>query len=107
MSPPGWAVVALLRLFADDPAVLAGPPYAVICTDVFAWATSDAEPVTLPDDLASLRQARQELPGGDWALLWVCRRRRCRPMPSYRLTPAERALIEAAGPPRDSVIGAP
>jgi len=103
----GSAVAELLGLFRDDPAVLAGPPYAVICTDVFEWATSDAEPIALPDDLPGLRQARRDLPDGDWALLWVCRRRHRRPMPSYRLTPAERHLIEAAGPVRHSEIGAP
>jgi hypothetical protein len=105
---PLWAVVGPDGV-APEPV---GPvAFSVTCSDTFAWACADAEPVVLPDDLESLTAARREFPGDDWPTLWVCRKRGQRPMPRYtrdmdHALPFVQALF-AAGPERESTFLAP
>lgn len=105
----------------------AGPvSFAAMCSDTFMWGCADCEDIELPGDLKSLQQALDDSRAVekanlneegkqvcfvDWVTLWCCRKRGMRPMNAWlkrdRLHPAERALFEAAGPPRESEFGAP
>jgi hypothetical protein len=102
-------VFAVLRLFAwDDCDALwwhtneqgGDITFSVNCSDTFALACADSERIEA-SDLPDLERAKKDLPEGDWSLLWVSRKRGCRPMEPYlkRMDSLERALMEAAGPP--------
>jgi hypothetical protein len=94
----------------------------VICSDTFFWATADAEPIETDaavDELEATRvecEATGEFGAYLWPTLWVCRQRQMRPMNAWFAqvfesrnagSPRMRSLFEAAGPPRESVFGAP
>lgn len=89
-----------------------------MCSDTFMWGCADAEAIELPGDLESLKQALDDCRAEDgsrvlfdWVTLWCCRKRGMRPMNAWmeKLVdhPDERALFEAAGPPRESEFNAP
>jgi hypothetical protein len=88
--------------------------FSADCSDCFAWASADAEPVD-PGDLDDLGRAYKDLhslPGGEeiWTTeLYAARKRGERPMPRFmqEVPEAVRPLFEAAGPPRESTIWAP
>lgn len=73
--------------------------FTVFCSDTFAWACADCEPISA-GDLPALERAKADLPEGDWPTLWVARKRGMRPMRRWleRCGGAERHLFEAAGP---------
>lgn len=105
----------------------AGPiSFSLNCSDTFGWACADAEDIELPGDLDSLQKALDDARAAerehrgedgrqiiflDWVTLWCCRKRGMRPMNAWMkragMHAAEQALFEAAGPPRESVMGAP
>lgn len=104
-----------------------GIAFYAICSDTFYWSCADLEDIELPSDLNSLREALNDsvaLEKGypneegkqqlfvDWVTLWCCRKRGMRPMNAWMgqaggMHAAERALFEAAGPARESMVGAP
>lgn len=83
--------------------------FAVNCSDTFWWGTADAEAIVLPDDIRSLRAAKEESECHlFWMTLWVARKRNLRPMRLFYkqcLSDPEDekmvALMNAAGPERD------
>jgi len=81
------------------------PKLYVNCSDLFYWATADCEEISL-EEIPALEQALQEMPnrGSD---LWVARKRGMRPQAPYyrKLTEAESALFDAAGPERQHCHG--
>jgi hypothetical protein len=92
--------------------------FFIKCSDTFAWGTADLEGVAIDEDLAALEQARLDadhLEGGwAWPTLYCARKRKMRPMNRWmqQVVGADnegdiRLLFEAAGPPRESVFGAP
>lgn len=82
--------------------------FFVNCSDLFAWACADAEPVT-PDTLAELEQAFADVQAVDGSAIWgpslyAARRRKLRPMrKAYPPNEALRALFDACGPERTAV----
>lgn len=124
MTDPDW-IPQFLRIVAAGNGFgefmwmdLAGDlHFYAICNDTFFADTDDAEEV-MSTDLASLNQTRIDVRGqtGEefWPLLWVCRKREFRPMNLWMIQnlsgpafEAVRIAFEAAGPPRESVFGAP
>jgi hypothetical protein len=89
-----------LRIHEDAESVLT---LWVLCNDLFAWASADAEDFEL-SDLPELKRALQESPEHG-ELLWCCRKRGTRPQgPYYELfNHEEKALFDAAGPERKEV----
>lgn len=93
---------------------------SVICSDTFAWGCADAEEITAAD-MPLLRQCLTDLRAAEvhgeiWlGELYCCRKRGMRPMNRWikdmrereGLSDAVLALIEAAGPARESMFGAP
>lgn len=93
---------------------------SMMCSDTFAWGCADAEEVTAAD-MPLLRQCLTDLRAAEehgeiWlGELYCCRKRGMRPMNRWvkdmrereGLSDVVRALIEAAGPVRESVFGAP
>ena len=121
--------IAVLRTFADadchegviwhvrDNRVF----FSAMCSDTFAWGSADAEPID-PADLPLLDKCFTDLDAiGGIALchlpeLYASRKRGTRPMNRWMTKilrgddpndNAVRPLFEAAGPPRESVFGAP
>jgi hypothetical protein len=95
--------------------------FSAMCSDTFAWGTADAEPID-PADIPALDQCLKDLADiGNGVLyflpeLFASRKRGTRPMNRWMTKiigddkpedAAVRALFEAAGPPRESVFGAP
>lgn len=83
--------------------------FHVICSDTFAWGTADAQKVVLPDDLQSLRSARDDSQNHlFWPVLWVARQRNLRPMRLFYKQclkgPDDQRMVElfnTVGPERD------
>jgi hypothetical protein len=116
-------IMRVLRVFsdADDADYLwwkaagEGVEFFVMCNDVFAWGTADAEPIT-PENIGELEQAYRDAGkacGDKWgtngALLFVARQRKMRPQGAYykSLEEAERPLFDACGPYRPAGFGNP
>ena len=98
----------LLKLFAWDDCeslmwtIIDGRVvFHVFCSDTFWWATADCETV-VQEDLPDLKKAKEDLPEGDWPILWVARKRKLRPMRLWlnRSAQDERIIFEEAGPTR-------
>lgn len=80
--------------------------FLVYCSDTFYWACSDLEAIEI-EDLPLLKQSLLDAwdveEGDDYGmLLWVCRKRKMRPMDQLLtvLPDKVRELFEAAGPER-------
>lgn len=93
--------------------------FSMACSDTFYWGSADCEPIE-KEDVAILRACLADLKAADpvfghiWLpLLYCCRKRVMRPMNRYmemergEMPEAVVKLIEAAGPERESVFGAP
>jgi hypothetical protein len=91
--------------------------FAMVCSDTFAWGCADAEEIAL-EDLPMLRGCLDDLKAaGDYSEVWLAelycaRKRGMRPMNRWMQVHqaelgAAAALIEAAGPERESMFGAP
>jgi len=94
--------------------------FSMACSDTFAWGCADAEEIR-PQDVELLRRCLGELrAAAQYAEMWLpllycCRKRGMRPMNRYMQYAVEKdgmpqavvALIEACGPARESVFGAP
>jgi hypothetical protein len=91
--------------------------FFMMCSDTFAWGCADAEEIAL-EDLPMLRQCLDDLKAaGDYSEVWLAelycaRKRGMRPMNRWMEAywaelGSARELIEAAGPERESVFGAP
>lgn len=94
--------------------------FHMACSDTFAWGCADAEEIT-PADIPLLRKTLDDLKAlNDYEEIWLgelycCRKRAMRPMNRWIKDMREReglsdgvlALIEACGPARESVFGAP
>lgn len=94
--------------------------FHVMCSDMFFWASADAEVITL-DDMPLLRQTLNDLRAvGDYSEVWLgelfcCRKRGMRPMNAWFKLRAKSndlgegawMLFEAAGPERESTWQAP
>jgi hypothetical protein len=79
--------------------------FHVLCSDLFYWATADAEAISW-EEYPDLLKAFDESPKNG-ELLWCCRKRKLRPqwgMYKY-FTPEERNLFNAAGPVREDHDG--
>lgn len=74
------------------------------CNDLFVWGCADCEPVTA-SDVPEIRLAIADLKSqGDdpenAGLLWVARKRKCRPQVAYYeyFSETEKVLFDACGP---------
>lgn len=82
------------------------------CSDVFAWGTADAEPVTadyLPAFEQALREVREVTGNNSWGAELYCARRRGR-RPQGDAYPDDRRLwpsFDACGPEREIGLGNP
>lgn len=98
----------------------------VMCSDVFAWGTADAEEIETIEDLLLLRDAKAECDAlaarmkkdGDsgwasvqeyWPTLWAARKRAMRPQGAlYKYLPEQMwGLFDAVGPERRVGFGNP
>ncbi len=76
----------------------------VNCNDLFFWACSDGEDISI-EELPDLLRALEESPkNGD--ILWVCRKRHTRPQGAYyKYLKGEEHLFDATGPERTDPDG--